>query len=374
MPKPRKRRWTRILAWTSAAIVSLLIGAIGVAYFTSGNTCNSPRPTGAVSRAVIYCSYGPPEVLELEEISKPVPDDNRILVKVHASSVNPVDWHFMEGTPYLVRVIAGLRAPNDILMGTDFAGTVEAVGKAVTQFKPGDEVFGARDGAFGDYVSVAEDRGIAAKPSNVSFEEAAAVPVAAVTALQGLRDVGKIHMGQRVLINGASGGVGTFAVQIAKQLGAEVTGVSSTRNGDLVRSLGADHVIDYTREDYTATAERYDLILDCVGNRPLLANRKILTPDGVYVGIGGGGPADQGLIGPMIGPIKMMVLGPFVKQQLRTFEAKVNPADLATLAGWMAAGRLKPVIDRRYPLAHIADAMRYLEAGHARGKVIVDIN
>jgi NADPH:quinone reductase-like Zn-dependent oxidoreductase len=327
-----------------------------------------------MSRAVIYCSYGPPSVLKLEEISKPVPADNRILVKVHASSVNPVDWHFMEGAPYLVRAIAGLRAPNDILTGSDYAGVVEAVGKSVTHFKPGDEVFGVRDGAFGDYVSVAEDRGIAIKPPNITFEQAAAVPIAAVTALQGLRDTGNIRAGQRVLINGASGGVGTFAVQIAKHLGAEVTGVSSTRNLDLVRSLGADHVIDYTREDYTESAQRYDLVLDCVGNRPLLANRKILAPEGVYVGIGGGSPSDQGIIGPMIGPIKMKLLGPFIKQKLLWFDADIKPADLATLGEWMAAGALKPVIDKTYPLANIADAMRYLEAGHARGKVVVDID
>ena len=374
MPNPKRRLWKRILAWVGGAVVVVLIAAFGFAYFTSGNSCNSPRPTGTLSRAVIYCSYGSPEVLKLDEISKPVPEDNRILVKVHASSVNPVDWHYMEGTPYLIRAMAGLRAPNDMLMGTDYAGTVESIGKSVTHFKPGDEVFGTRDGAFGDYVSVAENRAIAIKPSSVTFEQAAAVPVAAITALQGLRDEGKLRAGQRVLINGASGGVGTYAVQIAKYLGAEVTGVSSTRNLDLIRSLGADHVIDYTHEDYTAAAERYDLVLDCVGNRPLLANRRILTPDGIYVGIGGGGPSDQGLIGPLVGPIKMKLLSPFIKQQLLWFEADVKPADLTTLGEWMAAGSLKSVIDKTYPLAQIADAMRYVEAGHARGKVIVTVD
>lgn len=374
MPNTRRRLLKRIFAWTGGAILACLVAGIAYAYYTSGNTCNSPPPTGTLMRAVIYCNYGSPDVLKLAQISKPVPEDNHIIVKVRASSVNPVDWHYMEGTPYLIRAMAGLRAPNDILMGTDYAGVVDTVGKSVTHFKPGDEVFGTRDGAFGDFVTVAEDRAIVAKPPDITFEQAAAMPVAAVTALQGLRDVGKLQAGQRVLINGASGGVGTFAVQIAKSYGAEVTGVSSTRNLDLVRSLGADHVIDYTREDYTASSERYDLILDCVGNRGLQANRHILTPKGSYVGIGGGGPGDQGLIGPLIGPIKMRLLSPFVDQKLLWFEAEVKPADLIVLSDLVTAGKLKPVIDKTYPLTDIADAMRYLEAGHARGKVVITID
>src|SRR5207248_2820687 len=249
-------------------------------------------------KAIVYHNYGSPDVLRLEEIEKPVPNDNQVLVRVRAASVNPLDWHYIEGTPYIVRILdSGVLKPKVERLGVDYSGTVEAVGKNVMQFKPGDEVFGGRTGAFAEYVCVLADRAVVLKPTNITFEQAASVPVAGITALQGLRDKGKVQPGQKVLINGASGGVGTFAVQIAKSLGADVTGVCSTRNVDLVKSLGADHVIDYTKEDFTKSAERYDVMLDNVGNRSLSECKGVLTPTGKYVLVGGGGASDQGFLG-----------------------------------------------------------------------------
>ena len=289
----------RILKWISVAIsslVALAILALFIAYWRSNNDCGrSTTAGGNTMKAIVYCDYGSPDVLKLEEIAKPVPTDDQVLVKVRATSVNPLDWHFMEGTPYVMRLEAGLRKPKDMRLGVDYAGTVEAVGRNVTQFKPGDEVFGGRNGAFAEYVCVRADRAIALKPANITFEQAAGVPIAAVTALQGLRDKGQIKPGQKVLINGASGGVGTFAVQIAKSFGADVTGVCSTKNLDMVRSLGADHVIDYTKQDFTKSGQRYDLILDNVGTQPLLGFRRVLEPKGICVLIGGGGPNDGSL-------------------------------------------------------------------------------
>jgi NADPH:quinone reductase-like Zn-dependent oxidoreductase len=270
-----------------------------------------------------------------------------------------------------MRLGAGFGAPKDPRIGVDFAGTVEAVGKSVTRFKPGDEVYGARSGAVGEYVTVREDRGIVRKPANLTFEQAAAVPVAAVTALQGLREKGHLQAGQKVLINGASGGVGTFAVQIAKALGGDVTGVCSTKNVELVQSIGANRVIDYTKDDFTKGPERYDLILDNVGNHSLSELRHVLTPNGIAVLVGGGGPNDGNWVGPLITPIKAMLLSPFVRQKLVFFIAEVNQANLTTLNELMEAGKVTPVVDRRYPLSETAEALRYLEAGHARGKVIV---
>ncbi len=325
-------------------------------------------------KAIVYRNFGSPKVLRLEEIEKPVPNDNQVLVRVRAASVNPLDWHYMEGTPYIARLLGfGLFKPADPRLGVDYAGTVEAVGKSVTQFKPGDEVFGGRGGAFAEYVTVLEDRAVVLKPANLTFEQAAAVPIAAITALQALRDSGKVRPGQKVLINGASGGVGTFAVQIAKSFGAEVTGVSSTRNLDLVRSIGADHVIDYTREDFTRSGQRYDLILDNVGNHSLLECRRVLSPKGRYILIGGGGPSAK-WIGPLATPIRSYVLSWFVSQDMEMMLAQLNKKDLTILADLMQAGKVTPVIDRRYSLSEVPEAIRYLEKGHARGKVVITLD
>jgi NADPH:quinone reductase-like Zn-dependent oxidoreductase len=324
-------------------------------------------------KAIVYHEFGSPAVLRLEEVDKPVPNDNQILIKVRALSVNPFDWHFMEGTPYLGRPLAfGFLKPTVERLGVDYAGTVEAVGKNITEFKPGDEVFGNHFGAFAEYV-VASDKGLALKPASLTFEQAASIPVAALTALQALRDNGKIQAGQKVLINGASGGVGTFAVQIAKSFGAEVTGVCSGRNVELVRSLGADHVIDYTKEDFTKRPERYDLIIDNVGSQPLSGFRRVLTPSGKYVVIGGGGVNDNRWTGPLIGVIKMLVLKPFVTQETGMMMAQIGRKDLTILADLIQSGKVKPVIDRTYPFSQLPDAMRYLEEGHARGKVVVTV-
>jgi NADPH:quinone reductase-like Zn-dependent oxidoreductase len=325
-------------------------------------------------KAVVYTDYGSPDVLEIRDVKKPVPNDDQVLIKVRAASVNPLDWHFMEGTPYIMRAMGvGLRKPKDPRLGVDYAGTVEAVGKNVTQFKPGDDVFGGKGGTFAEYVCARADKAIVLKPANLTFEQAASVPIAAITALQGLRDKGKIQPGQKVLINGASGGVGTFAVQIAKSFGAEVTGVCSTRNLDLVRSLGADHVIDYTKEDFTKGEQRYDLILDNVGTQPLSGFRRVLQPNGICVMIGGGGPNDGGLIGPLGRPVKALLLSPFISQKMSMLMAELNKKDLTILGDLMQSGKVRPVIDRTYPLSQIAEAIRYLEQGHARGKVIITI-
>lgn len=326
-------------------------------------------------KAVVYTKYGSPDVLQIKDIKKPVPNDDQVLIKVRAVSINPLDWHFIEGTPYIMRAMAvGLRKPKDPRLGVDMAGEVEAIGKNVTQFKPGDAVFGARNGAFAEYVCARADKAVVLKPERLSFEQAAAVPVAGLTALQGLRDIGKVQPGQKILINGASGGVGTFAVQIAKTLGADVTGVSSTRNLDLVRSLGADHVIDYTKENFTEGQEQYDVILDNVGTQPLSGFRRVLKPKGIYVMIGGGGPNDGRLIGPMGRPVKALLLSPFISQKMGMMLAKLNKQDLTVLGDLMEAGKVTPVIDRTYPLTQIADAIRYLEEGHARGKVVIRVD
>ncbi|PYL20674.1 MAG: alcohol dehydrogenase [Verrucomicrobia bacterium] len=324
-------------------------------------------------RAIVYCDYGLAN-LKLEDVEKPVPNDDQVLVKVRAASVNPYDWHFIEGTPYLMRAMGvGLRKPKDTRLGVDFAGTVEAVGKNVTQFKPGDEVFGGRGGAFAEYVCPRADRAVALKPANITFEQAASVNIAGITALQALRDKGKVQAGQKVLINGASGGVGTFAVQIAKSFGANVTGVCSTRNVDLVQSLGADQVIDYTKEDFTKNAQRYDVILDNVANHSLLECRRVLKPKGIYVLIGGGRPNEQGLIGPLAKPIKAMLLSPFVSQKMGMMMADTNQKDLNVLGDLMQSGKVKPVIDRSYKLSEVPEAIRYLEQVHARGKVVITL-
>jgi NADPH:quinone reductase-like Zn-dependent oxidoreductase len=321
--------------------------------------------------AIVYDRYGSPDVLKCEETAKPSPSQNEVLIKIRAASVNPLDWHFMRGMPYLLRMAAGLRRPKDKRLGVDVAGQVEAVGNDVTQFKPGDEVFGSCRGAFAEY-ACAPESALAAKPNNVTFEQAASVPIAAFTALQALRDKGHIQPGQKVLINGAAGGVGTFAVQLTKSFGAEVTAVCSTRNLSMVRSLGADRAIDYTREDFTKSEQRYDLFLDCIANHSLLACTRVLNPKGIYVPVGGS--AGRWMIGPLVRSIVALVWSWFISQTLVIFFlAKSRKEDLVILHDLMEAGRVTPVIDKRYSLTEVPEAIRHLEAGHARGKVVITV-
>ncbi len=321
-------------------------------------------------RAMVYERYGPPDVLELKEIERPAVVDDGVLVRVHAASVNPFDWHFLTGTPYLARLGVGLRKPKNHVLGVDFAGTVEAVGKEVTQFHPGDEVFGARNGAFGEYVCVRKS--VALKPANLTFEQAAAVPVAGVTALQGLRDKGRLQAGHKVLINGASGGVGTFAVQIAKSFGAEVTGVCSTRNVDAVRSLGADHVIDYTQGDFTRSGQRYDLMFDVAGNRSWSECKRVLTDKATLVVVGG--RKTNRWIGPMGDGIKKRLVSlPGSRRVVSPFLAKITREDLAVLKELLESGRVTPVIEKQYELGEVPEAVGYVGAGHAQGKVVITV-
>jgi NADPH:quinone reductase-like Zn-dependent oxidoreductase len=322
-------------------------------------------------RAVVRNTYGSPDVLELQETDKPDVTDDGVLVRVRATSINPAEWYGMTGTPYVARAQMGLLKPKSNKLGVDFAGKVEAVGKDVTQFRPGDDVFGGRDGAFAEYVCVREDRAVVPKPASVTFEQAAAVPVAALTALQGLRDKGQIQPGQKVLVNGASGGVGTFAVQIAKALGAEVTGVCSTRNVDLARSIGADHVIDYTREDFTRSERRYDLMLDVAGSRSWSECRRVLNPQATLVIVGA--PKGNRLVGPLSHIVKVRLAALRSSRKVVFFVAKFNKPDMVALRELLEAGKVTPVIDRRYELGEIADAFRYLGEGHARGKVIIAV-
>jgi NADPH:quinone reductase-like Zn-dependent oxidoreductase len=352
------------------AILAAVAGATACAGATE-----LKKGTGEQMRAVVSTEFGTPDVLRVEEIDRPtIKEDNQVLVKVRAAAINPLDWHEIRGTPYIGRFIGmGFSAPKNPQRGVDFAGEVIAVGKGVTKFKPGDAVFGVAPGSLAEY-AWARDTRIALKPEGISYQEAAAVPVAAITALQSLRDAGKLKPGQKVLINGASGGVGTYGVQIAKALGADVTAVCSGRNVELVRSLGADRVVDYTKDDLAQTAERYDLIIDNVGNRSLSDMRSVLTDDGTYVLVGGGGPEDMtwgfGFLGGMV---KRKVAGWFTDQTLTFMLANVRTPDLEYLAGLMAEGKLKSVIDRRYPLAEAPEAVRYLETGRARGKVVIDV-
>ncbi len=319
-------------------------------------------------KAITYTEYGPPDVLLCREVAKPVPGDNEVLVRIRAASINPLDWHFMRGAPYFLRLMAGLRRPKVTRLGVDVAGTVEAAGRNVTQFKAGDEVFGACRGALAEYVCATEGR-VAPKPANVTFEQAAAVPVAAISALQALRDQGRIQPGQKVLINGAAGGVGTIAVQIARTFGAEVTGVCSTRNVDLVQSLGAHHAVDYTREDFTQSGRRYDLILDAIGNHSRSDLQRALTPTGIAVLVGG--PNEGRWLGPVAGMLMAVASSWFTRQKLRPFMASLNKADLLVVEELLQAGKVTPVIDRTYPLSDVPSAIRYLEEGHARGKVVI---
>jgi NADPH:quinone reductase-like Zn-dependent oxidoreductase len=322
-------------------------------------------------KAIVYDHYGPPDVLHFEDLEKPAPADDQLLIQVRASSVNPYDWHFIRGTPSFIRLFAGLRAPKSRRLGADVAGVVEAVGRNITSFKVGDAVFGTAKGTFAEYVCASAST-LALKPENLTWEQAASVPLAGITALQGLRDKGKVLKGQSVLINGAAGGVGTFAVQIARSYEARVTAVCSTRNIELVRSIGADDVIDYTRQSFTNGDQRYDVLFDLVGNSPLSAFLHVLRPNGIYIGSGGGGP-DRGsmeLLGSMLYPL---VLGPFTSRKMPGLLAKMNTADLDVLADLMRTGKVTPILDRTYALKETADAIRYIEQGHARGKVAITV-
>jgi NADPH:quinone reductase-like Zn-dependent oxidoreductase len=316
-------------------------------------------------KAILYTEYGSPEVLQLQEIEKPSPKENEVLVRVHASSINAIEWRRFTMPRLLVRMFSGgIREPKDKSIGGDLSGRVEAVGASVKQFRPGDEVFGLRRGAFAEYVCATEDR-LALKPANLSFEAAAAVPLAALTALQALRDSGKIQRGQKVLINGAGGGVGTFAVQIAKSFGTEVTAICGTRNLDVVRSIGADHVLDYTKEDFTGTSERYDLIVGANGYHSIFDYRRALKPNGIYVVVGG-------FLGQML---QALLLGPFLSRldnrRMRGMMTNANQKDLVFLKELLEAGKVVPVIDRAYPLSKVVEAMNYVLEGHPRGKVVI---
>lgn len=321
-------------------------------------------------KAVRYHRYGSPDVLSVEDVDPPVVGEQDVLIRVRAASVNPLDFHFMRGTPYVVRIPAGLSKPKVNGLGADLAGHVEAVGGKVTAFQAGDEVYGARIGwAFAEYAAIRQDRAVLRKPANLTFEQAAAVPIAAFTALQAVRDKGRVQPGQKVLVNGASGGVGTFAVQIARAYGAEVTGVCSTGNVELVRSIGAHHVVDYTRDDLTRIGRHYDVIVDMAGNHSLSEIRRLLTPKGVLVAVGG--PVKGQWIGPFTDTLKLVALSLVVRQRLAPMLAKETRADLIVLNELIEAGQVVPVIDRTYPLGEVAQAIGYLEQGHARGKVVI---
>ena len=322
-------------------------------------------------KAIRYHRYGGPEVLELSDLDLPVVGDDDILIQVKAASVNPLDFHFLRGEPYLVRLVAGLPRPRVNGLGTDLAGCVESVGRNVTRFQPGDEVYGAvaKGATFAEYVSVSQDGTVLAKPATLTYEQAAAVPLAGFTALQALRDKGRVRAGYRVLVNGASGGVGTFAVQLAKAYGAEVTGVCGTRNLDLVSGIGAEHVIDYTRDDFTRAGRRYDVLIDLAGNHTLTQLRRALTPKGVLVAIGG--PIRNQWTAPVTGPLTTVLRSLVVSQTLSPFLTRQSRDDLAVLTEFIDAGKITPVLDRTYPLSAVPDAIHYLEAGHANGKVVI---
>jgi NADPH:quinone reductase-like Zn-dependent oxidoreductase len=355
-------------------LLLLAIAVIGLAVVISYDTACTPLPAVApdaeTMQAASYTCYGGPEVLELAEVAKPIPAAGEVLVRVERAAVNPLDWHYLRGSPYIMRLGSGIGGPARPRLGVDFAGTVESVGAGVTRFRAGDRVFGGKFGAFAEYVAVDAEGSLVSLPPGLDFEQAAGVPIAALTALQALRDHGGVQPGQKVLINGASGGVGTFAVQIAKAIGAEVTGVCSTRNVELVRALGADHVIDYKQADYTRNGQRWDVIIDNVGNHSVLANRAVLSDTGIYVIVGGPG---GDWLGPLLRPLWAMVVDPFVDQKLSMVMARQSRADLETLAQMLVAGQLRTVVDRRFALDDIAEAIRYSETGRARGKIIVQV-
>jgi NADPH:quinone reductase-like Zn-dependent oxidoreductase len=352
-------------------LLAIAVAALGIVIGYTAPCEPAPESAsgGAQMKAIVYRCYGSPEVLAFEDVARPGPGENEVLVKVEAASVNPLDWHYMRGSPYLMRLGTGIGSPKDSRMGRDFAGVVTAVGEQVTEFKPGDEVFGGASGAFAEYVLVSEDRAIAHIPVGVSFEQAASLPVAALTAIQALRDKGDLQPGQKVLINGASGGVGTFAVQIAKSMGAEVHGVCSTRNVELVRSLGADRVFDYKKEDVTESGEVYDLVIDMVGNHSLSKIRGVMSPDGKLVMVGG--PSGN-WVAPLKRPITALVSGPFFDQELIMLLARLRADDLAEVADLVQSGAVTPVIDRRFTLDDVPAAIAYSEEGRARGKILIE--
>lgn len=369
---------------TVSALLVLVVAMGGLAYALSYNAgCPAPIDTRntddsinqthtgpARMRAYVYHCYGSPEVLTLVTLPRPVPAAGEVLVRVHAAGVNPLDWHYMRGSPYFMRLLSGIGTPDEPRLGVDFAGTVEAVGSGVTRFRPGDAVFGGRTGAFGEYLVIGEHRALAHKPANMTFQQAAAVPIAAITALQAVRDKGRVQVGQQVLVNGASGGVGTFAVQIARDLGAEVTGVSSSRNHALVRDLGATRMIDYRQEDYTEGGRRYDVIIDNVGNHGPLANRRALKAGGVLVMVGA--PSGD-WFAPLAGTVEATVAGLFVDEEFASLLAQLNAGDLEYLAQLMAQGKLLPVLDRQFDLASLPEAIHYSETGRARGKIVIGV-
>ena len=362
------------MKWSALALLLGLFAWFQFAYWTSSNDCGRSIPAAAERmKAIRYCEYGPPDVLHVAEVEKPVPNDNEVLVRVHAASLNSLEGVIIRDL-WITRLMGGLRKPEITRFGRDFAGVVEAVGKNVTEFKPGDEVFGVKWGAIAEYVCVLEHRAIALKPANMSFEQAGAVGVAGLTALQGLRNAGKIHAGQKILINGASGGVGTFALQIAKAFGTEVTAVCSTRNVEMARSLGADHVIDYTKEDFTRSDQRYDVLFDNVANRSFSERRRILKPDGICVlaGIGSMGAIDDSL-SRVAGTFTASLRSRFVDQKFERYTTTFNKADLAFLRDLMAEGKVKPVVEKTYPVSETAEAVRYLQQGHVRGKIVITI-
>src|SRR5213595_1212782 len=362
----------RFLKWSFLLILVVLIGWVFIAYWTSTNDCD--RKTALVNpmKAIRYCEYGSPDdVLQLEEVERPVPNDNQILVRVRAVSLRFFDGGMLQGG--VGRLIFGLRKPRNTCPGSDFSGTVEAVGRNVTEFKPGEEVFGVRAGALAQYICVRRNGAVVSKPSNLSFEQAASVPTALV-ALQGLRDTGHVKAGQKVLINGASGGVGTFAVQIAKAFGAEVTGVCSTNNIDLVRSIGADYVIDYTKEDYTKSDQRYDVIYDLVNNRSFAERRRVLKPGGICVlaGVGGSGMCKETLFN-LAGELTASLRSKFSKEKFVMFGVDINKKDLGVLRDLTESGKVTPALTKIYPLTETAAAYNYLETGHASGKIAITI-
>jgi NADPH:quinone reductase-like Zn-dependent oxidoreductase len=364
----------RVLRWSALAILLVLFAWFEFAYWTSTNDCGRKLAPGAeLMKAIQYCEYGPPDqVLKLEQVEKPVPNDNQILVRVRAVSLRFFDGGMLEGG--VGRLLFGLRKPKNTTPGSDFAGTVEAVGGNVTEFKAGDEVFGVRAGALAEYICVRLNGAIALKPGNVNFEQAASIPTALV-ALQGLRDTGRVKAEQKVLINGASGGVGTFAVQIAKAFGAEVTGVCSTRNVDLVKSLGADHVIDYAKEDYTKSDQRYDVIYDLVNNHSFAERCRVLKPGGICVlaGVGGSGMRKETLFN-LASSLSASFRSKFSKEKFVSFGVDINKKDLGVLRDLTESGKIIPALTKTYPLTETAAAYKYLETGHASGKIAITIN
>src|SRR5947207_6735673 len=363
----------RTLKWSALAIVLILFAWFEFAYWTSTNDCGRNIPPGAERiKAIKYCEYGPPDVLHIEDVEKPMPKDDELLVRVRGGYFNFIDAGVVRG-PWVLRLLAGLRKPEFTGFGEDFAGVVEAVGKNVTEFKPGDEVFGGKRGSVAQYVCVRKDR-VALKPANITFEQAGAVPLAGLTALQGLK-TGKIHAGQKVLINGASGGVGTFALQIAKAFDTEVTAIVSTRNVEIARTLGADHVIDYTKEDFTKREERYDLLFDNVMNHSMSERRRILKPRGICVlaGFGGTAPSEGQVMSRIARAFGNAFLSRFTDQKFERYTTTANQADLKFLSELMAAGKVTPFVEKTYRLRETAEALRYFNEGHTRGKLVITV-